>query len=238
MTRMIKSAISNILERSNYQIRKLHKPELFFSTVPVATVIDVGANVGQFAHAIRDVQPSCAIHSFEPVPSAATELRESFLGDRKFFSYEVAISDREGETRFEVNEFSHSSSILPITDKQKKMFPFASTTKQITVQVTTLDRWLNGKDLQRPVLLKLDVQGNELAALQGARALLSETDYILTEVNFFNLYHGQPSFDDLYNVISPLGFQLADFYPGILDRQQRRALYGDALFLKNIADLQ
>jgi FkbM family methyltransferase len=207
-------------------------PEQLFAAVQVSTILDIGANAGQFAQAMRRIQPLAAIHSFEPIPAVAAKLKANFATDQHFHAHEVAISDREGEHNFQINEFSPSSSLLPVTNTHKEMFNFAQNTKSIKVRLITLDRWAEEYDLKPPILCKLDVQGNELSALRGAREILARTDYLLIEVNFFRFYEGQPSFADIYSLVQPYGFEFIDFFVGAEHPKERRSLFGDALFAR------
>ena len=62
--------------------------------------------------------------------------------------------------------------------------------------------------IREPVLLKLDVQGYEKNALQGAKKILRHIDYIALEVSFVKLYENQPLFDELHEYLKTLGFEL------------------------------
>ena len=53
---------------------------------------DIGANIGQFAIQMRRAQPNAIIHSFEPIPDVARQLRDNFATDSKFFAHEIAVS--------------------------------------------------------------------------------------------------------------------------------------------------
>jgi len=228
--------ISQVIGRTRSIAKRVliggRSPEQLFAGVQVNTILDIGANVGQFAEAMRRVHPRAAIHSFEPVPNVAAKLKANFTADRNFYAHEIAISDRDGEHSFQVNEFSPSSSLLPVTDTHKQMFSFAQNTESIRVRLTTLDRWAEGRDLKPPILIKLDVQGNELSALRGAHGILRRAAYLLTEVNFFQFYEGQPSFADIYSLVQPYGFEFIDFFAGAEHPKERRSLFGDALFAR------
>src|SRR5437867_4670203 len=58
---------------------------------PVATILDVGANVGQFALAATAHFPDAVIHSFEPVPDVADTLRRNTEGARAITVHRVAL---------------------------------------------------------------------------------------------------------------------------------------------------
>jgi FkbM family methyltransferase len=228
--------ISQVIGRSRSIAKRIllraRSPEQLFAGVRINTILDIGANTGQFAQAMRSVQPDAAIHSFEPIPAVAAKLRANFAADQNLYVHEIAISDRQGAHSFQVNEFSPSSSLLPVTNTHKQIFGFAQNTTKIKVRLATLDRWAEEYNLELPMLIKLDVQGNELSALRGARKTLEQANYLLIEVNFFQFYEGQPSFADIYALVQPYGFEFIDFFVGAEHPTQRRSLFGDALFSK------
>ena len=131
------------------------------------TVIDVGANVGQFAVASSKIFPDSRVYSFEPNPPCAIQLKKNVteLGNVKV--YELALGETAGEIEFHVNSHSHSSSILPLASSHLEAFPDARENSLIRVKVSTLDKVFEDIELQHPALLKLDVQGYELQVLLG-----------------------------------------------------------------------
>jgi FkbM family methyltransferase len=230
----IKKVIGYVPGLLGYEIRR-KQPEAVDSVVarfPLATILDLGANVGQFAVGMRTAIPDAFIHSFEPIPTVEEKLKEAFRGDQKFFAYKIALSDTETTAQFEINRSSASSSLLPLGEVHKQTYPDLKVVEKIEVAVTTLDRWAADKRLVKPMLLKLDVQGNELAALRGAATVLAQADYVLTEVNFASMYKGQPSFNELYQLLQSAGFQFIDLFPSKRDTKTLRCLFGDALFAR------
>ncbi|MDD5329771.1 MAG: FkbM family methyltransferase [Sulfuricella sp.] len=171
------------------------------------TVIDVGANVGQFAVASAKFFPKSRIYSFEPNPPCARQLKKNVAGLGNVTTYELALGEEEGEVEFHVNSHSHSSSILPLAPSHLQAFPDAREHSRIRVEVSTLDRIFGDIDLQRPALLKLDVQGYELQVLQGGSGLLTRVDYVLLEASFRPMYQGEPVFMDIEKKMREFGFQ-------------------------------
>src|SRR5216684_347108 len=86
----------------------------------VTTVVDIGANKGQFALFATAVFPAASIYSFEPLEEAAARFRE-VLGE-KVTLFETAIGPRETESAIYVSRREDSSSLLPIA-KQSDVFP-------------------------------------------------------------------------------------------------------------------
>src|SRR5690348_18407521 len=62
----------------------------------VATVVDVGANTGQFSSAARAVLPGAAIYAFEPLPDCFPKLRTRVRGTGRFAAFQVALGDSTG----------------------------------------------------------------------------------------------------------------------------------------------
>lgn len=179
-----------------------------------ATILDVGANVGQFAVACAKVYPEAQIYSFEPNPACIAQLRKHVAPLGNVTVHDVALGEQEGEVEFHVNSHSHSSSILPLASAHLDAFPEARESGLIKVKLATLDSLFENRALPGPVLLKLDVQGYELQVLQGARRLLERVDYVLLEASFKPMYEGEPVFMEIdakmreygFSFLRPVGF--------------------------------
>ena len=99
----------------------------------IHTVIDVGANSGQFASAIRCVLPDAQIYSFEPIPDVHHELVKRLAKFGNFESFCVALGSKTGETTFWRSDFSKSSSLLPMSEAHREAFPWTSNSSASTV---------------------------------------------------------------------------------------------------------
>ena len=194
------------------------------------TVIDVGANVGQFAVAAAKLFPQAAVHAFEPVPETADRLRANVRSLDRVTVYPLALGPRAARADIRVNRHSHSSSLLPLAALHRKAFPDAEELGRIEVEVSTLDHVLGGLDLAPPVLLKLDVQGYELAVLGGGREVLTRTDHVVLECSFEPLYEGEPRFTELLVAMRESGFTFERPVSCLADPRDQRILQMDALF--------
>ena len=194
------------------------------------TIIDVGANVGQFAVSAAKCFPEAVVHSYEPVPECYAELERTAKKFRNICTSPLALGETPGELAFHVNSHSHSSSVLALSENHKQAFPAAREVRTIPIRVSTLDREYGGADLPAPVLLKLDVQGYEAKVLAGAKKILPNIDYVLVEVSFQPLYVEESAFDEIFAFLNGFGFEFlqpVSFFP---DPASGKYLQMDALF--------
>ena len=161
-----------------------------------STVIDGGANAGQFARAAVETWPDARVLSFEPLPDVAARYRAA-LGDRARL-IEAALGAVEGELTFHRTAYSLASSALT---------PLDTSSESITVPVARLDTVLAEEPLSRPLLLKLDLQGYELEALRGGPNTLASADAVLLETAFVSGYEEEPLFRDILSFMEEAGFR-------------------------------
>lgn len=195
----------------------------------LATVVDVGANRGQFALAARRWASKAYIISFEPLAEAASSFRKVFQGDLKVTFHQAAIGGRSGETIIHVAAADDSSSLLPITPLQERLFPGTGEIQTEMVKIGPLSDYVMPEEIVSPALLKLDVQGYELEALRGCEDLLNRFSHVYAECSFVELYSGQALVDDIVAWLRERGWCLSGIHNMIYDRQGR-SIQADFLF--------
>ncbi len=174
------------------------------------TVVDIGANRGQFALAARHCSPSARIIAFEPLEEPAEVFRKVFQDDAFVELHRCAIGLREGEALMHVSRADDSSSLLPISGLQRQLFPGTEERETRPVTVTPLGAALFAAQISAPALLKIDVQGYELEVLKGCVSLLHYFDYLLAECSYMELYTGQALVDEVITFLDKAGFALAE----------------------------
>lgn len=197
------------------------------------TVVDVGANVGQFAVAAAKIFPDAKVYSFEPQPDCVKQIIRNVRSIDNIEVFPVGLGDLEGELDFYVNSHNHSSSLLPLAESHKKAFPGAEEVSQIRVKIKTLDKVIETSKLVSPCLLKLDVQGYELHVLRGAGEILKSIDYVLFETSFKALYEGETLFLEVIEIMKGFGFDFLRPVDWLADPQSGEVLQMDALFSKS-----
>jgi FkbM family methyltransferase len=175
---------------------------------PGGLVVDVGANEGQFAKALRRLSPQARVIAFEPEPATAARLRSVFESDPLVSVRETAVGASGGTASLHVTRNTVFASVL--TPGARLPLEYSSGAESITtvdVEMTTLDDAIDGD----VALLKIDVQGAEMDVLKGAARTLARTDIVLAELNFVRLYEGEAAFGAVHNLLGEAGFALHGF---------------------------
>lgn len=198
------------------------------------TVIDVGANVGQFTIATSKIFGDIQIYSFEPLPACAQELQRNVYGIRRIVVYPFALGETEGDTRFYINSHTQSSSVLPLTSIHCSAFPKAQEEQITTVKISTLDLVFANIEFQHPVLLKVDVQGYEAQVLLGGEETLRRVDFVIVEVSFKTMYKGELIFRDVLRAMEARGFRFDRPVGSLANPSNGEVMQMDALFTRSV----
>lgn len=195
----------------------------------IGTLIDVGANRGQFTLFARRLFPNVKVFAFEPLAEAAKTFRALFANEPDIRLFVAAVGERAGEADMHVTERDDSSSLLPLA-QQTAVFGTREATRR-KVRVERLARFIDAGALVPRTLLKIDVQGYELEVLKGSTELLPAIDYVYVECSHIELYKGQPLAADVMAFLRGFGFALTGVY-----NESRHPAYGpvqaDFLFSK------
>lgn len=170
------------------------------------TVIDIGANVGQFTVSSYNLFGGPIIYSFEPDQDVFQILQKNIKELRSVRAFPFAIGSSTREVEFHVNSYNLSSSVLPLGNGHKSAFPSVKEETTIQVAMTTLDDSIKGLPIERPCLLKIDVQGYEAEVINGAKETLKMVDYVIIETSFMQLYVGEMLFLDIVKLMESSGF--------------------------------
>ena len=196
------------------------------------TIIDVGANEGQFSDRIRILFPDAFIHAFEPLPIVFQTLEKNFENDQKFKAYNLGLGENKEELELYENEYSPSSSFLKLTASMADNFENAIKTKKVTVFADRMDQLFSSQKIDSPLLIKIDVQGFEDKVISGGTGTLQKAQVIICELSFVGLYEGQLLFGDLYEKFKELGFVFAGVVEQVKSPETNQVLQADGIFIK------
>lgn len=197
----------------------------------IDTIVDIGANRGQFALCARRLFPEAEIYSFEPLSRPAGVFRAVFQHDPHVRLFQVAVAPARGCASMHVSRWDASSSILPIAAAQSANFPFTQETARESVATTPLADCLSADHLSANSLLKMDVQGFELQALRGSEALLDRFRFVYVEASFVELYVGQALATEVIAYLLSKNFRLL-CVANLAKGRSRRPIQADFLFAR------
>lgn len=173
------------------------------------TILDVGANRGQFALVAAQRFPHAKLICFEPQAAPRRTLEDVLYGHPCLRVSDAALAATAGTAVFHITQANDSSSLLRSTELQVGTFPGSRVVDQTSVETQRLDSAVPVTELERPALLKIDVQGTELEVLTGAVGLLESIDTILIECSLVELYAGQALAGDILAFLHQHGFRMA-----------------------------
>lgn len=203
----------------------------------VDTVIDIGANSGQYASDLRMAAYTGRIVSFEPLSEAFSLLLRNASKDPLWECRQCAVGDVDGMISINVaGNAGASSSILPMLKSHQDAFPPANYIGTEQVPIHRLDG-LTPKVVgpNSVVFLKIDVQGFEKQVIAGAQSTIS--DHVVgmqLELSFIPLYEGGMLIREALDVVYSLGFTLTGLFPGFADPRTGRMLQADGIFFREI----
>lgn len=194
------------------------------------TILDVGANEGQFASIARRLWPEACVHSFEPLPDVHATLAEKFRGDPKVRTHNIGLGAVQRVECMHRSAFSPSSSLLPMAQLHQNEWPHSAGNKIVEVRIERLDDWVSGFPGISPCLIKIDVQGYELSVIDGGADTIRQADIVVLEVCFRELYEGQALFGEIHDRMRELGFVYRGNVEQFFNKNHTAVLYADAIF--------
>ncbi len=166
---------------------------------------DVGAHFGFFAMiAARSVGPSGVIVAFEPNPKNRTILEANLSRNRlsQVTFLDLAVWSSSGQVTFELAPAASDGTQGHICDAAD------ASGSRILVPSVTLDDLVFSQGYRAPDLIKMDVEGAEWDALQGASRLLAELrPKLLCEI------HHPDQMGQIRNYLEQFGYAAEEWKP-------------------------
>jgi len=193
------------------------------------TIVDIGANKGQFSLACQRWAPQAFVYAFEPLLHPFKIYERIFKSERRFFIFNSAIGKRSKAQSMHISAKEDSSSLLPIGKNQATFFPGTHEVSTIKVRVENLDFFITPKKIIKPALMKLDVQGYEFEALLASEKLINNFEFIYCECSYERLYIGQKLAYEIVDWLAAKKFKLIGIYNTNYDKNGS-AIQSDFLF--------
>ncbi len=168
-------------------------------------VVDIGASAIEGAPPYQPLLDAglCRVTGFEPDPAERAK-----LNDHKG-SHETYLPDAIGdgiEHIMHVCAYSGWTSLFQPSVAALECFPFFKQNARVVLRQKVQTRRLDDFDLGVVDFLKMDIQGGELAALNSGAKTLRSVAAVQLEMQFVNLYDGQPAFGEVDQELRWQGF--------------------------------
>jgi FkbM family methyltransferase len=235
----IKQDIKRLLRSFGYDVCRftptfhtLARRKKIFEFYAINTVLDVGANAGQFAQELRkDIGFKKRILSFEPLSSAFKMLKTNAKGDSNWEIFNFALGDDDTKQEINIAGNFYSSSLLDMLPSHEKFAPDSKYIGKEVIEIKKLDSVFS--DLCRQsdkIYLKIDTQGFESRILMGAEKSLAHIDLVQLEMSLVPLYKDELLFNELHTVMNKKGFTLIAIENGFSEPVSGHLLQIDGIF--------
>lgn len=236
----MKSALRRLLQTTGLDLRRTtsvnhdHGQALrILSHHGVRTVLDVGANIGQFASAIFRGGFAGSIVSFEPLLTAHRVLGEkASRHPRWYVERRCAIGDTNTNGIINVSANSVSSSLRKINLTAPELLDVTACAGQDPTPIRRLDSlWTRLRQHHEPPFyLKIDTQGYEKEVIIGAGTVLNHIALVQCELSLVEIYEGEMLWLDFMELMRSKGFSPVALQKGFVDPGSGHGLQVDVIF--------
>ena len=230
---MLSKLVKRAARRAGFDLAR-HRPDFtdLMRHHGIQTVLDVGANEGQYAGELREHGYAGRIVSFEPITQPFEVLARKATADPQWDVLQMALGETQGEMDIFVSAKSVFSSFKGLSDYSKQNFQGAAAERTERVRIDRLDRFLaqNPLDLAR-TYLKIDTQGFEQEVLLGAGDALGGIRAVQAELALQPLYEGQQSWIEVIRWMEQRGFRTVLAKENGIDQNRCELLELDVVFL-------
>jgi FkbM family methyltransferase len=186
-----------------------------FSADRELVIFDIGAHHGNSVEKFICLYPKAGIYAFEPDNENYARLSMRFAGISAVRSYRVAAGRTDGHTLLHQNNYHATHSLLPFKVGEINRWADANDFQEtgvVEVDQIALDTFCARNDIAGIDILKLDAQGGEMMVLEGGEEMLSKQAIkaLFCEVEFRELYEGQPLFWDITGFLMSRGYHFVN----------------------------
>lgn len=199
-------------------------------------ILDAGSYLGKESILMSQIWPDSTVYSFEPVPDIYSRLVFNTRKYKNIKTYNLALSNYTGTSEMILSQFPHSNtaaltSMSSSLRNPKKHLEYSKVkfNKKVIVPVTTLDNWAKENKVDHIDFLWLDLQGSELDVLKASPEILKKVRAIFIEVDFVEVYEGQPLYEEVRVWIELQGFEMI---AKNFEKPLCPEWFGDCLFIR------
>ncbi|MDQ6481883.1 FkbM family methyltransferase [Dyadobacter sp. LHD-138] len=222
------------LEIKKFPNKFQRSQKAFLMDNSINVILDVGANVGQFAQSMFDIGYNGKMISFEPIQAIFDKLEKKAKGNTKWQTCHFALGDFDGTANINISALDASSSLLPFVEDMTEVLTDLYYTKQECIEVKQLDSIFEAiiPDMDTKIFLKIDTQGFEKAVLDGAKDHLERIKMVQIELSLQEIYKGELTMNQMITYLESKGFKLWSVEPGFYNPKTYQLLQFDGIFIR------
>jgi FkbM family methyltransferase len=222
------------LEIIKYPTPELDRRIKLLKTHNIDTVLDVGANIGQYGSELRNIGFKGVILSFEPTSEAFAKLKKNAQKDVNWKVFNFSLGAFDGEAEINISKNSVSSSILNDLPQLTESAPEAKFISKEKIKVKKIDTLFKELGLtNKQIYLKIDTQGYENMVIEGAKESLPLIKGIQIEMALVPTYEGAITFEEMIAKLKLHNYTTTSIESGYYDKKTGKLLEVDGIFFKN-----
>ena len=225
--------IKKFLRSKGYDIIRYYSfYDSYLKPLGIKTVLDIGANTGEFSKEMRILFPEAEIYAFEPLKDCFEATKLKMAKDAKFHAMNVALGETSGTSTIQRSSFHPSSSLRTMAQLHKDLYPKSKDSFEEEIHIERLDDVMKDISVVSPMFIKMDVQGFEDSVIRGGTETLKKASVLQVETSFVPLYENQPLFGDIHNQLTALGFSYRGTTAQHRNPNNGELLYQDSIFIR------
>ena len=242
LKKILKYFINKFLSPFNLQLNRITLSNNFnfyivrtLKRFKIDTVIDIGANEGQFAQNIIKYGYKNKIISFEPIKSIHKILLSN-SSNHSNWTVEENIGFGESIENKEINISKNkvSSSILKIDKRIIEIEPGTEQVKKEKIKLITLDKYLNQKYFKnKKIFIKIDTQGYEENIIKGSKKKIKNVSGFMLEASIKPIHNKEKDYSYIIKLMKKMGFSVWAIGRGFSDKKTGQVLQVDIIFIND-----
>ena len=173
-------------------------------------VIDIGGNIGDYTAELRRRGPDIEIHTFEPSVTNIQKLRQRFVNEEKVVILPFAVSDKAGAAVLYSN--APGSGLGSLTQRRLEHSHIDFSVEESVATIRFESYWRDSLQERVLDLVKMDIEGHELAALHGFGEAIHATRVLQFEFGGCNI-DTRTYFQDFWYFFKERGFDIHRITP-------------------------